>query len=40
MVKMLEFSKYQKSDKAPLNIHEFFECMIKKNDGCKNNPEN
>ena len=37
---MLEFSQYQNSDKAPLNIYELLECIIKKNDGCKNTHEN
>ena len=37
---ILEFNKYQKSDKAPFIIQVVFECMIGKIDGCKNNPEN
>ena len=36
---ILEFNEYQKSDKAPFIIYDL-ECMIKKIDGCKINPEN
>ena len=38
--KILEFSQYQKSDKAPFIIYADLECIIEKIDGCKNNPEN
>ena len=38
--KMLEFTQYQKSDKAPFIIYEDFECIIKEIDEYKNNPEN
>ena len=38
--KILEFNQYQKSDKAPFIIYADLECIIKSNDGCKNNPEN
>ena len=38
--KILEFNKYQKSDKSPFTIHADLECIIEKIDGCKNNPEN
>ena len=38
--KILEFNQYQKSDKAPFIIYADFECLIKKIDGCKSNPEN
>ena len=37
--KILEFNQYQKSDK-PRGIYADFECLIKKIDGCRNNPEN
>ena len=37
--KILEFNQYQKSDKAPFIIYADIECIIKKIDGCKNNPE-
>ena len=38
--KILEFNQYQKSDKAPFLIYADLECIIKKIDGCKNNPQN
>ena len=38
--KILEFNQYQKSDKAPFITYADLECLIKKIDGCKNNPEN
>ena len=38
--KILEFNKYQKSDKAPFFIYVALECLIEKIDGCKNNSEN
>ena len=38
--KILEFNKYQKSDKAPFAIYADPECIIEKIAGCKNNPEN
>ena len=38
--KILEFNQYQKSDKAPFIIYADLECIIEKNDGFKNNPEN
>ena len=38
--KILEFNKYQKFYKAPFVSHADLECLIKKIDGCKNNPEN
>ena len=38
--KILEFNQYEKSDKAPLIISAELECIIKKIDGYKNNPEN
>ena len=38
--KMLEFNQYQISDKAPFIIYKDLECIIKQNDGCKNDPEN
>ena len=38
--KILEFNQYQKSDKAPFIIYADLECIIKKIDGRKNNPEN
>ena len=37
--KILEFNQYQKSDKTPFIIYADLECIIKKTDGCKNNPE-
>ena len=40
VMKILEFSQYQKSDKAPFIIYADPECIIEKIDGCKNNPEN
>ena len=39
-IKILEFNQYQKSDKAPFIIYADLECIIRKIDGCKNNPEN
>ena len=39
-IKMLEFNKYQNSDKATFIIYANLECIIEKIDGCKNNPEN
>ena len=36
----LELNQYQKSDKAPFIFFVDLECMIKKIDRCKNNPEN
>ena len=38
--KIIEFSQYQKFNKAPFNIYANLECIIEKVDGCKNNPEN
>ena len=32
--KILEFSQYQKSDKASFIIYADLECILKKNDGC------
>ena len=36
---MLEFNKYMKSDKMPYIICADIESLIKKVDGCANNPE-
>ena len=38
--KILELNQYPKSDKAPFIFYAYLECIIKKIDGCKNNPEN
>ena len=38
--RILEFNKYQKSDKAPVTIYADLECIIVKIDGYKNNLEN
>ena len=38
--KILEFSQYQKSDKAPFVSYADLECIIENINGCKNNPEN
>ena len=38
--KILEFYKYEKSDKTPFIVYGDLECIIKKTDGSKNNPEN
>ena len=38
--KILQFNQYQKSDKAPFINYADLEGLIKKIDGCKNNPEN
>ena len=38
--KILEFNKYQKSDKSPFIIYADLECIIEKIDECKNNHEN
>ena len=38
--KILEFSQYQKSDKAPFIIYADLEYLIEKIDACKDNPEN
>ena len=37
---ILEFNRYQKSDKSPCIIYADLECIIEKIDGWKNNPEN
>ena len=37
---ILEFNRYQKSDKALFIVYADLECIIEKIDGCKNNPEN
>ena len=39
-IKILEFNKYEKSDKVPFIICTSHESLIEKIDGCKNNPEN
>ena len=38
--KILEFSQYQKSNKAPFIIYADLQSIIEKIDECKNNPEN
>ena len=38
--KILEFSQYQKYNKAPFIIYEGLECIIENSDRSKNNPEN
>ena len=38
--KILEFNQHKISDKAPFIIHSDLECLVKKTNGCKNNPEN
>ena len=38
--KIIKFSQYQKSDKAPLIIYTDLVCLIEDVYGCKNNPEN
>ena len=38
--KILEFNQYQKFDKALFVTYAYHECLIKKIDGCTNNPEN
>ena len=38
--KILEFSKYKKSDKTSFIIYADIECIMEKTDGCKNNLEN
>ena len=38
--KILEFDQSHKSVEAPYIIYAEFECLIKKIDGYKNNPEN
>ena len=37
--KILEFKQYMKSDKIPYIIYTDLECLIKKIEGCANNPE-
>ena len=37
---IFEFNQYMKSDKMPYIIHADIESLIKKIDGCANNPEN
>ena len=37
---ILEFSQYQKSDKAPVITYAEPECLIENIDVCNNNPEN
>ena len=38
--KILVFNHYQISNKALFIIYADLECLIEKNEGCKNNPEN
>ena len=38
--KMIEFNQFQKSDRASFIIYTDLEWIIKKIDGCKNNPDN
>ena len=38
-VKVLEFNQYMKSDKMPYLIYANIESLIRKIDGCANNPE-
>ena len=38
--KILEFNQYQKSSKPPFIIYADLECIMKKIDGCENNPKN
>ena len=38
--KILQFNQNQKSDKAPFIMYADLECIIKKTDGCKDNPKN
>ena len=38
--KILEFNKYQKSDRTPFIIYADLECIIEKIDGCKISLEN
>ena len=38
--KILEFKQYMKSNKMPYIIYADLESLIRKTDGCKNNPEN
>ena len=38
-IEVLEFNQYQKYNKAQFIIYADLECLIKKIDGCKNNPE-
>ena len=38
--RILEFNQYEKYDKAKFIIYEDLECIIEKNYGCKNNPQN
>ena len=37
---ILEFNQYMKSDKMPYIIYADIESLIKRRDGCVNNPEN
>ena len=38
--KIIEFNQFKKSDRAPFIIYADLEWIMKKIDGCKNNPEN
>ena len=38
--KILEFNKYQKSEKGPFIIYADIQCLIQEIGGCKNNLEN
>ena len=38
-LKIFEFNQSQKLDKAPFFTYANLKCIIKKTDGCKNNPE-
>ena len=38
--KVLDLNQYQTSDIPLFIIYADLECLIEKNDGCKNNPEN
>ena len=39
-IKILEFTIYKKSDNPRFTTYADLKCLIKKIDGCKNNPEN
>ena len=39
-IKILEFTIYKKSDNPQFTTYADLKCLIKKIDGCKNNPEN
>ena len=36
---ILKFNQYTKLQKMPYIIYAYFECLVKRTEGCENNPE-